>query len=197
MNHTPDRLLALGFEIEGLLMLIERRDDRTPAEVYDMLMAKTDELARGVKELTSVRLVEKATVNVDTVKVPVCNPEPESTADNEIAESVSYEEEADADITLPDEPAAILEEPVINETKETKAPSYEVVRLTLNDKFRFRRSLFGGSDEDLQEALETIATLSDMEDIKDYICNDLGLDPEDEEVKDFLTVVENNRKQTL
>ena len=209
MNHTPEKLLALGFEIEGLLMLAERRDDRTPAGVLDLLISKTDELASGVKEFTASRLDEIASVGNEPAEATATVAEAE-TVDREIADNVLREEEADAYVPA-QEPVSILDdakpdveevetivteqqqEPVVAEPKPQPVAA-EPVKLTLNDKFRFRRSLFNGSDTEMQDALTTIATLSDMNEITDYLYNDLCLDSEDPEVIDFLEVIENNRK---
>lgn len=209
MNHTPEKLLALGFEIEGLLILAERRDDRTPAGVLNLLISKTDELARGVKEFTASRLNEIASAGNEPAEATATVAEAE-TVDREIADNVLREEEADACVPA-QEPVSILDdaksdveevetvvteqkqEPLVAEPKPQPAPA-EPVKLTLNDKFRFRRSLFNGSDTEMQDALTTIATLSDMNEITDYLYNDLCLDAEDPEVIDFLEVIENNRK---
>lgn len=230
MNHTPEKLLALGFEIEGLLILAERRDDRTPAGVLDLLVEKTDELARGVKEFTASRLNEIATTGIEPTEATATVARAES-VDMEIADNLLREEEADAcvpaeePVDIPDEAQPKVEEvkevetvvlepkpepavaepkpqPVVVEPKPEPAvaepklvsKATEPVKLTLNDKFRFRRSLFKGSDAEMQDALATIATLSDMNEITDYLCNDLCLDAEDPEVIDFLEVIENNRK---
>lgn len=183
-NHTEiRRLLGLTFEIEGLLMLAERRDDMTPAEIYSMLKDKCSNLLAGISAMTDT--------SVDTVAEPA--PEEviqeedtaEETADNEaITESVAFEETSDADVNDVAEPTA----PAPAAPEETPAASRAIV-LTLNDKFRFRRTLFGGSDAQMADTLAILSGLTDTDDLNDFITNDLCWDTDDPDVIDFLAVV--------
>ena len=59
-------LLGLTFEIEGLLMLAQRRDDMTPAEIYDMLQDKCAALLDGISAITGAAPVYPRLV-------PVCH----------------------------------------------------------------------------------------------------------------------------
>ncbi len=68
------------------------------------------------------------------------------------------------------------------------------LKLTLNDKFRLKSAVFGGSESDMNEALQQIASLSDLDEVTEYIVNDLCLDPEDPDVAYFIELVETSRK---
>lgn len=207
MTRTPEKLLSLSFEIEGLLMLIERRDDRTPAGIYDLLLAKADELANGVKVLTAERLRQPAE-ETQTVPVKVAAPEPqaaeeetaiadeaiEARVENEeaqIAESVEYEEKADAFIP---EPKVMPSPAMKSDVKPEPVKGSEELTLTINDKFRFSRALFAGSIEELKECVQTVSTLGSMDEVKDYLINDMCMNPEDEDVAAFIELIENHRK---
>ncbi len=62
--------------------------------------------------------------------------------------------------------------------------------LSLNDKFRFRRELFGNSDVRMTETLALIDAMSSYEEAEDYIFNDLGWDAENPEVVEFMNIVQ-------
>ena len=61
---------------------------------------------------------------------------------------------------------------------------------TINDKFLYRRELFGNSDAQYKEALELISRMDSFEDVKDYFLNDLGWNPNDENAKGFMETLE-------
>lgn len=61
---------------------------------------------------------------------------------------------------------------------------------TINDKFLYRRELFGNSDAQYREALELISRMDSFEEVQDYFLNDLGWNPEDENAKCFLDTID-------
>ena len=62
--------------------------------------------------------------------------------------------------------------------------------LSLNDRFRFRRELFGNSDIRMNETLVLIDAMSSYEGAEDYILNDLNWDIENPEVAEFMKIVQ-------
>lgn len=67
--------------------------------------------------------------------------------------------------------------------------------ISLNDRFRFRRELFGNSDVRMTETLALIDTMGDYGEAREYLLNDMGWDDEDPVVKEFLALVEKHFKQ--
>lgn len=61
----------------------------------------------------------------------------------------------------------------------------------LNDRFRFRRSLFGGSDADFSEAIAMLPTFDSFDEASSWFYNDRGWNPEDPEVTAFMEVMKN------
>jgi len=59
----------------------------------------------------------------------------------------------------------------------------------LNDRFRFRRSIFGGSDADFNAAMDNIATLDSYEEAEEIFYGDMELNPEDPDVVDFMNII--------
>lgn len=58
---------------------------------------------------------------------------------------------------------------------------------TLNDKFRFRRTLFGGSDERFGEVLDRLEAMDSYAEAEGYLSG--VLDTEPEEYEDFMTII--------
>ncbi len=62
---------------------------------------------------------------------------------------------------------------------------------TLNDKFRFRRELFGGDDAEFSDTLDLLATMHSLSEAEEYIYDDLQWSREDENVAEFMDIVAN------
>ncbi len=88
-----------------------------------------------------------------------------------------------------EEPAGAAEPASMPSQPASPAVQRQPVALTLNDKFRFSRALFGGSNAALNDALAAIAAIDDPADLDDYLINDLCLDPETEDAKDFIALI--------
>ena len=63
---------------------------------------------------------------------------------------------------------------------------------TLNDKFRFRRELFGNDNDAFREALRMIEAMSGYDEALTYMRDDLGWDMDSEAAKDFAVIVSNH-----
>ncbi len=63
---------------------------------------------------------------------------------------------------------------------------------TLNDKFRFRRGLFGNNDSMFADTLNTLMAMKTFDEASEYLYVDMAWDPEDEDVKDFVAIVKNH-----
>lgn len=62
--------------------------------------------------------------------------------------------------------------------------------LSLNDRFRFRRELFGGDDEKMNKAIADLNDISSYEESVAYLNDELKWNVEDEAVADFLKLLE-------
>ncbi len=68
-----------------------------------------------------------------------------------------------------------------------EVPEPEV--FTLNDKFRFRRELFAGDDDDFSSTLVLLAQMPSYEEAADYLFHDLLWDRRDENVQAFMEIL--------
>ena len=218
MTPNIEELITLNYELEGLLYLALHRGDDTPEKVWEMISEKIDSLKAGI----DIRESEAAPVAEETGEEPavmteiiVEKEEPvifeQETPEEETGEEelVALEETVPAEeVTLASEPATSVEQPAPAEEPVTEAAPVAELRLdeklarqnsrdlrkafSLNDRFRFRRELFGNSDERMNEALHAVEWMATIDEAHDYFYNSLGLDKTSTDVADFIAVIEHH-----
>ena len=80
----------------------------------------------------------------------------------------------------------IPEEKIVQET----SPLKEIEAFSLNDRFRFRRELFGGNEEKMNKAILDLNDLSSYEESVTYLNKVLNWNIEDASVADFIKLLE-------
>ena len=218
MTPNIEELITLTYELEGLLYPALHRGDDTPEKVWEMISEKIDSLKAGI----DIRESEPAPVVEETGEEPavmteiiVEKEEPvifeQETPEEETGEEelVALEETVPAEeVTLASEPATSVEQPAPAEEPVTEAAPVAELRLdeklarqnsrdlrkafSLNDRFRFRRELFGNSDERMNEALRAVKSMATIDEAHDYFYNTLGLDKTSTDVADFIAVIEHH-----
>ncbi len=166
MGNNTELMLDICFEIEGLLSLMQKRENEIPQRIGDMLRLK-------VQKLYEIVCADEAI------------------SDNEaIAETVELEEAEDAGKEEQEEPEItgdIQSEKC--DTDDTEVNGSTRISFTLNDKFRFRRELFGNNAADFADALNVATAMNSQAELDDYFYNDLCWDPENPDVRDFMKIV--------
>lgn len=118
-------------------------------------------------------------------------PEPES----EFVEESASEPERE----VTPEPKTTSEPEVTPEPK-TNQDSYKFQEYTeprgrlvfsINDRYRFKRELFHGSDNDFNTTLSRVASMEGYDEAEDYFLNDLQWDEKSPDVIDFLEILKN------
>lgn len=192
MDHSSQ--LKVIYEIEGLLTLqfSETLSEMKEKEINRLIDAKLVELAR----LRNVALESDV-----------------KSEEQEIADAVEFEEKEDSiggtddstqdnDIELQcdcaeeevESPASASDNGEIEITlNDSASPSNSLRRLplTLNDQFRFRRELFGNSDEAYRKAVHEIESKDSLNEVTDYLVDSLGFDLENDEVKSLVEIIKN------
>lgn len=64
--------------------------------------------------------------------------------------------------------------------------------LTLNDKFRFKRELFGNNEQRFAEALQVINSLETEQDLDAYIATEIAPGNQPETVEEFAEIIKRN-----
>ncbi|MBQ7042337.1 MAG: hypothetical protein IJN66_06480 [Muribaculaceae bacterium] len=60
---------------------------------------------------------------------------------------------------------------------------------TINDKYRFRRELFGNSDTEFIDMINLVSAMTSLTEAEEYFYGDLEWDQENEEVRDFMNII--------
>lgn len=205
MEYDYDRLLAICYELEGLMTLASTRRETTPPQVHAMMQDKIEQLRAGlsgssdIKEQSNeeqpIAAVEEISVDtqpeameeaipVTIIEAPtVVMPEQEVIENQHIIESDAETEQPE------DDDKEQISEPIASSPVTIMANKFAPISFTLNDKFRFRRELFGNSDIDFADALNVVDAMNSLDELEDYFYNDLCWDPNDENVIDFISIV--------
>lgn len=215
------KLLASTFELEGLLLLAESREEETPETVYRIIREKAESIASLAAQLpiiASTRIQEEVfgqepvAQTTDTEETGTSVPEAQAEPEEEpVSESHTDEKAQDSIIEDAPEPeneqkeAATAEEPA--EKKEFIAPDRTITvdeafiinkskdlrsAFSINDTFRFRRELFGNNAAEMVDAINLTEAMNSYSEAEEYFYTDLGWDCESEEVKEFMAIVRNH-----
>lgn len=143
--------------------------------------AKIPEPEEPIREM----IVEKTEVVIE--EKPVAQPEP-----------VVIPQAEPEKIAEPEKPAEPPHKPVTTEKQgvflsdllEKKNLSDFRKAFSLNDRFRFRRELFGGNEEKMNKAIADLNDIHSYEESVTYLNNELKWNIEDEAVADFIKLLE-------
>ena len=168
INEIKNRV----YEAEGLLELLTNRPEITDS-ILPLVAKRLDEAQSMLKQLPAE-------------PTPEPTPEPEPTLEPDPDPDPVYESEPEPD----PEPESVPEpEPDPDPVSLSCHARFNPPAFCLNDRFRFRRSIFGGSDAEFNAAMRHIATLPDYQDALRYLGEEMGVDLEDEDVVDFLEIL--------
>lgn len=202
------------YELEGLLELARLRGDKAQ-ELLPLMNGKLREINR-LFEMVSISDKETPVVPpLETTEEADDNEalaeatrfeeeedsyEPEDSYEREKSlepeDSIEIDKEIVTVTPIPEE-IPFEQEEVVTEKQESETPiTIQVNRdapkpaFCINDRFRFRRELFGGSDADFSSAMDLVATMDNYEEAEQYFIEELGWDVEDPNVADFLAIIE-------
>ncbi|MDD4516272.1 hypothetical protein [Massilibacteroides sp.] len=171
---------AYGIEQKRLEDLeIQFKEQRSCIEE---IRARVKEEEQKVRELT---IANKEKEKELTVQIP---PLPEPTPTPPIKEEVVIvpEEKPKVSIIKPEEKHSLS----LKEILEKKNLTDFRKSFSLNDRFFFKKELFGGSDEKMTKAINDLNELHSLKDSLDYIKVELGWDFENKIVADFIARLE-------
>lgn len=169
----------------------------TPANQTEELLhkAETPEESRTTDEAPTATTAEETgreeplypweEMNDEELSAAQSN-EPEYDDDADDYDDTDYEDTPVADL-----PADDTAGPVTLEEALQRQHAKELRKaLSLNDRFRFRRELFGNSDIRMNETLALIDAMQSYDEAEDYILNDLHWDMDNPEVAEFMKIVQ-------
>lgn len=140
-------------------------------------------------EPQEIILEEKIIVQPEPEPMPEPMPEPE-VPEPEVPQPVVQKVEV-VEPEAPQKPVTTEKQGVfLSDLLEKKNLSDFRKAFSLNDRFRFRRELFGGNEEKMNKAIADLNDLHSYEDSVAYLNNELKWNIEDEAVADFIKLLE-------
>lgn len=189
-------LLDKVYELEGLLSIALSRDE-IPQRLEEMIAARIEELAgyqenRKNLENQENRENRENRENQENQENLIYrdnqdNPDNLDKSDNPDNSDDSYY------IVEDDEPEPITPITPITPIAPPPPSPRQTGRLvfSINDRYRYRRELFGGVDADFNDALSRVAAMDSYDEAEEYFIDELQWDPERPEVVDFMAVLRN------
>ena len=245
MDNSLETLLKQVLELEGLLLIAEKRGNDVPNLVIDMIKQK----AAAIGEMAGVAASDnKQGIDAlpddepdDDITVEFVDDEETASADEPVAEAHSAPVAAEPEPVVAPEPSVVQPEPAPEPTPvsepestpvsepepvEAPTPAPEEVEpeaeteefepdpddqpltldealhrdmtkdlrqaFSLNDRYRYRRELFGNSDSVMNETLNLIEAMHSFDEAEDYFYNDLQWEHDSPEVADFMVIIKNH-----
>ena len=128
---------------------------------------------------------------------PQPEPEPEGIEEEATAQEAADAESepeiaADAEPVTADDFTTVDDEPVrLDEALQRNMVKDLHHAFSLNDRFRYRRELFGNSDQVMEETLNHIESMATFDEAENYFYNDLEWEYDSPEVADFMVIIKN------
>lgn len=155
-----NRLKDSVYEFEGLLELLGLRPEKE-AELMPLLSRRFADMAEAFASLQ------------ESVDSPDSREFRDSQDSRESLDSQDSQESPCTPAAEPQQPSPVR-----------KAPAF-----CLNDRFRFRRSVFGGDESLFDRVCARVSEMKDFEEAEEYFYGELGLEPESNDVEDFMTII--------
>lgn len=189
-------------ELEGLALLIKERLMNEPLQVSNYFADKLSRLNSRVEQLMGAT---EAQDSVDKAIAESAEIEEAEDAGTAIDDAEETSINPDSDIPEPDEPDEVYDsdsdskpydESVFSAAKTDEIPNpklgFNDLRraFTINDRFRFRRELFGNSDSEMTDTINMVSAMNSFGEAEEYFYDDLGWDKSADEVKDFMLIIE-------
>ena len=197
MNTTIDQLLSNVYELEGLLLVMQRHNDEVPQVVIDRFKEKANEIAAEASFLDN--FAKKTDTPQSEPLPPTFVPPTEQSpvAPTPVAPSATkVQEPVEKTVVEPEPtPKPVAESKPIVKVEPPVAPknptSLDITSaFSINDRFLFQRELFDGDKQKYADAIAVMQRLANIDKIKDFINDVLGLDRSNEVVKEFVRLIE-------
>lgn len=203
-------------ELADLMDVIKNHYPDTPAVLYKLALEKSEKIAGDIRLLSSgvAPCIAEGRTEVVTssrhetvAEIVSCltgtEIKEEETLETAVPEEIAIPEivEPLQDVSVTTDCEIIIEKSVVAETPATPVVYFEELlqrrlakdikkAISLNDRFRFRRELFGNSDGVMESTLNHLNALDSYEDTLSYLQNQFDWDKENEAVVDFMNILE-------
>lgn len=197
------------YEIEGLLELAQLREDKIPeleplilGRIKSLLEEKGSEVGGAADRIADSLVAHEDTLPMEdpaALEPTVVNSISELFEESEMksvsrpVEELEMQEISEPDDSLYSETADIKKPNVAEEKRhdnnEVRKHKLDKPAFCLNDRFRFKRELFGNSDAEFSSAMNMIAAMDNYDEAEEYFIGELEWDAENPEVVDFMEII--------
>ena len=202
MDTQIDNLLSQVYELEGLLLVIDKHGSDTPAVVYNKIKELASSTAALAQHLQPVEPLPEPQAHIEPQPAFEPQPEPQPVFESRVepvdADDSLPSDDYDADDTWQhengEEPNEVFQidyqEPLRVDEKLQRTLSKDLRKaFSINDHFRFRRELFSNSDTEMNDAINMVESMHSLEEAEEYFYDDLGWDKDVPEVADFMEII--------
>ena len=178
METRIDTLLAQVYEIEGLMLVMQHRHSEMPPMLLAQLKAKLDTLKQQVADIEK-ELADNNPVKNEAPVPPV------------VVETPPIVEPAPEPIPIPEPKPKPAPEPK-PEPAAVQKPEHKrniLQAFSINDRFFFQRELFDGNEQAFNDTIAQINQMRDMNQVSDFLTQEMLFDPSREEVKEFFRLI--------
>lgn len=159
------------FELEGLFLLLLKRDDISK-ELISLISKKGKEIGEFCSYLSQ---------NTNSICFSDSTKTLDSACEEYSIDDSDFISESSKNISS-------------NKASEIDVPNQKMTGklvFSLNDRFRFRKELFENSDIDFNNTLALVASMNDYEEAEDFFINEEGFDRFNPTVIEFLEIIKN------
>ncbi len=184
MENRIDTLLSQLYEIEGIMLVMQRRHNELPEHLLTQFMAKIDSLKQQAsdleKELTNSMANEEPEVIPEPAAAgPIPTIEPETIPEIKPEPETKPESKTETPIAPPVAPVAV----------EPKPARDIMSAFSINDRFLFLRELFDGDEQRFNEAIAHMQHMNNINQVHNFMTDILEWDPSNDVVKEFSRIV--------
>ena len=188
MKNNVDTLLTHVYEIEGLLLVMQRHQQEVPQLVIDRLKEAVNQLhdeAQLIENESSpgVPVTEVAEQPAMPVTAQEPAPEPVKKEPAQAPEPVEAEE-----TTAPAEPQEATA-PAVKAAEKQHKQHDVTAAFSINDRFLFLRELFDGNSQQFNDAIGVIQRMSNIDQVQQFVTDVLQLDSSNDIVKEFIRLI--------
>ena len=180
MKTTIDKILTHVYELEGLLLVMKRRNGDVPQEVVDRCRSVAAVLGQETQEMAVTAAIASRQQPLSP-QVPQKEPKPAVKP-----AAVVPQPPVKAAPTIKAQAPSVPEPAVDKAITQDKKPT---ITFSINDRFLFTRELFNNDPSQFDAAIEKIKSFTQVSQLQDFAVKEMQWDMSLESVNEFLRLV--------
>jgi len=206
MKTNIDNLLSDLYELEGLLLVMQRHIDDVPQVVIDRFKEKValvtsqaaiitehativeDKISDNTPQQPTLKKDEKCDIKTNAPQPPVFKPETIN----------KVEVQQTAVIEKCQEHPAKEPQPMVSKqpTQPAEKSGHDITEaFSINDRYLFQRELFNGDNAKFNEAIVAMQGKDNLDQMLQYMTDELQWDTSDDIVREFVRLINKSLKK--